>query len=141
MDIMQSDDGMDVFFPNPIGGPTCPELSTGNPEDDQLLSQIAARASLDPPRAWRHYLYGPDENTAQAIARPLVRTGWGAEIWAPDSAGEPYCVIAQRTVILTADLVRSSREMFEQVTSRIPGAEYDGWEVSISEDEHMEPGG
>lgn len=137
---MQSDDGMDVFFPNPIGGPTPPELSTGNPEDDQLLRQIAARASLGQPRAWRHYFYAPDEDTAQAIVRPLIRTGWAAEIWAPETAGELYCVIAERTVILTADLVRSSREMFEQVTSLMPGAEYDGWEVTISEDEYLEPG-
>lgn len=42
-----------------------------------------------------------------------MRTGWEAEILAPETAGEPYCVIAGRTVILTADLVRRSREMFE----------------------------
>jgi hypothetical protein len=48
---MQSDDDLDVFFPNPIGGPVPPELATGDPEDDQLLRQIAARASLDRPRA------------------------------------------------------------------------------------------
>jgi hypothetical protein len=140
MDAVKSDDGMDVFLPNPIGGATPPELSTGNPEDDQLLSQIAARASLSQPRSWRHYFYAPDEDTAQAIARPLARTGWDAEIWAPESAGEPYGVIAERTVILTADLVRSSREMFEKITSLMPGAEYDGWEVSVSADEYLEPG-
>jgi hypothetical protein len=136
---MQSDDGVNFFCPNPIGGLVPPEFSTGNPEDDQLLGQIAARASLGQPRSWRHYFYAPDEDTAQAIGRPLGRTGWDAEIWAPEVAGEPYCVIAERTVILTADLVRSSREMFEQVISLIPGAEYDGWEVSISEDEYLEP--
>jgi hypothetical protein len=43
-------------------------------------------------------------------------------------------------VILSPDLVRASREMFEQVTSLMPGAEYDGWEVAISEDEYLEPG-
>ena len=78
---MQSDDGVDVLFPNPIGGPAPPELAAGNPEDDQLLSQIAARASLSQPRSWRHY-----------------------------------------------------------VTSLMPGAEYDGWEVSISEDEYLDSG-
>jgi len=31
--------------------------------------------------------------------------------------------------MLTPDLVRTSREMFEQVTALMPGAEYDGWEV------------
>jgi hypothetical protein len=138
---MHSDDDLDVSFPNPIGGPTPPELSTGHPDDDQLLLQIAARASLERPRAWRHYLYVPDEDTAQAIARPLIRTGWEAEIWAPDAPGEPYCVIAERTVILTADLVRSSRGLFEHAASLFPGCVYDGWEVSISEDEVTEPGG
>src|ERR1700722_925594 len=132
---MQSDDGMTVYFPTPIDGPTLPELSTGNPDDDQLLRQIAALAPLDRPRRWRHYLYAPDEYTAQVIARPLVRTGWEAEIWAPENAGEPYCVMAERTVIVTADLGRSGRELFERVISLLPGAEYDGWEVALDEDE------
>jgi hypothetical protein len=30
--------------------------------------------------------------------------------------------------------------MLEQVTSLMPGAEYHGWEVSIGEDEYLEPG-
>jgi Regulator of ribonuclease activity B len=140
MDGMQSDDDLDVSFPDPIGGPVPQELETGDPEDNQLLRQIAARASLDRPRAWRHYLYAADEDTAQALARPLARTGWEAGIWAPEAPGEPYCVIAEQTVVLTADLVRSSREMFQHVTSLIPGTEYDGWEASLSEDEYLEPG-
>jgi len=82
---MESDDGMAGFFPDPIGGPVPAELSTGDPEDDELLRQIAARASLDRPRAWRHYFYAPGEDMAQAIARPLARTGWEAEIWAPET--------------------------------------------------------
>jgi hypothetical protein len=137
---VQPDDGWELIRPAPIAGPVPPELSTGDPEDDQLLRQIAARASLDLPRSWRHYLYVPDEDSAQMIARPLVATGWDAEILAPDAADEPYCVIAERAgVILTADLVRSSRELFENITSLMPGAEYDGWEVSISYDEYEQP--
>jgi hypothetical protein len=56
------------------------QMSTGDPEDDQLLRHIAARARLNRPREVKHYLYVP------------------------------------------------------------PGAEYDGWEVSISTDEQLTPG-
>jgi hypothetical protein len=106
--------------------------ATGNPDDDRLLIQIAARAPLDRPRRWRHYLCVPDEVPAQVIARALLATGiWEAEISAPQADGEPYTVIASRPdVVLTAYLVRSTREMFEQTASLVPDAEYDGWEVS-----------
>jgi len=133
-------DDWHVFRPNPIGGETPPELSTGDPEDDQLLRQIAARARLDLPREYRHYLYVPDQESAQTIVRPLEATGWQAEIYASDDAGEPYCVVAARDgVVLTADLVRSARELFQKLASLIPGADYDGWEVSIGTDEYLEP--
>jgi hypothetical protein len=98
----------------------------------------------DPPHpGWPSRLALPLQRAYSAdvsIARPLARTGWDAEIWAPETTGEPYSVVAERTVILTPDLVRTSREMFEQVTSLMPGAEYDGWEVAISEDKYLEPG-
>lgn len=133
-----ADDDRHVFRPNPIGGQTPPQLSTGDPEDDQLLRQIAARARLDLPREYRHYLYVPDEESAQLIARPLEATGWQVEIYAPDDAGEPHSVIAARDgVVLTGDLVRSTRELFQKIVSLIPGADYDGWEVSISTDEYL----
>ena len=80
MDTMEPDDELKVAFPQPVDGPTPAELSTGNPEDDQLLRQIASRGSLDVPRPWRHYLYAPDEDTAQVIARPLVATSWKVAI-------------------------------------------------------------
>jgi len=133
-------DGLHLIRPGPISGETPLELSTGNPEDDQLLRQIAARASLDRPREVRHFLYVPDEDSAQMAARPLAATGWQAEILAPEDAGEPYYVVATRDgVVLTADLVRSSRELFQKIASLVPGAGYDGWEVGISTDEYLTP--
>jgi hypothetical protein len=133
------DDGWHLIQPNPIGGETPPELSTGDPEDDQLLRQIAARVPLDQPRGWKHYLYVPDEGSAQLIAGPLAATGWEVEIFAPDDEDEPFSVTAERdAVVLTADLVRSSRELFQKIVSLVPGAEYDGWEVSVSIDEYLQ---
>jgi Regulator of ribonuclease activity B len=76
-------DGSHVIQPNLIRGKTLRELSTGDPEDDQLLRQIAAGADLDRPREVRHYLYVPDEQSAHMIAGPLAATGCQAEILAP----------------------------------------------------------
>jgi len=136
------DDDWELITPEPIDGPVPAELATGNPDDDQLLMQIAAVASLDQPREWRHYLCAPDEESAQTLARPLARSGiWDVEIDAPDDGDESYTVIAcLPAVVLTAELVRSTRELFETAVSLIPGTEYDGWEVSISEDEYTGPG-
>jgi hypothetical protein len=39
---------------------------------------------------------------------------------------------ARDGVVLTADLVRSSRQLFQAIASLTPGADYDGWEASIS---------
>lgn len=131
----------EVFWLDPLDGPTPPELATGNPEDDQLLRQIAARVPLDQPREWIHYVYAPDEPQAQMVAWQLLQVeyeevGFQVEIHLPADAGEPYSVIATReNTILTADLVRGARELFELVSAQVPGAEYDGWEVAIDEDE------
>jgi hypothetical protein len=133
-----------LFLLTPLGGTTPPELSTGDPEDDQLLRQIAARVPLDQPRTWIHYVYAPDEPSAQLVARLLLRlafqgVSFNVEIYAPDEAGEPYCVIAERDgTVLTADLVRQTRELFELLTSHVPGTDYDGWEVSMDTDEILD---
>jgi len=137
-------DGAYLFRPNLIEGEPPAELSTGNPEDDQLLRQIAARVPLDQPRDWKHYLYVPDEPSAQMVAGLLLRmshkgVGFEVEIYAPDEQGESYCVTAERkNTILTAELVRSSRGLFETITSHVTGAEYDGWEVAIDADDYLE---
>jgi hypothetical protein len=134
----------DLFLLTPMEGVTPPELSTGNPEDDELLRQIAARVPLDQPRSWIHYVYAQDEPSAQLVARLLLRVayqdaGFDVEIYAPDEADESYCVVAEREdTVLTADLVRNTRGLFELVTAQIPGTEYDGWEVSMDPDEILE---
>ena len=52
--------------------------------------------------------------------------------------GESYCVTAEREgTVLTAELVRQSRELFEMITSHVTGAEYDGWEVAIDTDDYL----
>jgi Regulator of ribonuclease activity B len=137
-----SDEELHVFWPGPIEGETPPELSTGNPEDDQLLQQIAARVqSLDRLREWIHYVTAPDEPSAQIVARVLSQiaykdVGFEVEIYQPEAPGEDYVVRAMRQgTILTAELVRSSRDLFETVISRVPGADYHGWEVSVDDDE------
>ncbi len=128
--------------PAPIGGATPPEMSTGNEDDDELLKQIAARESLDKPRRWQHYLHVPTEQVAYGVAAPLDALGWAVYILPPETAGddEPaWCVIAELTnVVLTANLVRSTRELFETITARLPGTEYDGWQASMEWDEKLD---
>jgi hypothetical protein len=137
-------DEPDFFVLTPLCGTTPPELSTGDPGDDELVRQIAARVPLDQPCRWIHYVYAPDEPSAQVVARGLLKVayedvGFDVEIYAPDETGEPYCVIAEREgTVLTADLVRQTRELFELITSQVPGADYDGWEVSVDTDEMLE---
>jgi hypothetical protein len=105
------------------------------------MAQLVARANLHLPREWRHYLYIPDENLAKGFARVLDATGWNVEVCEPESAGESFALVAVlENVVLTGKLVSKARELFQQVASLIPGAEYDGWEVSVSEDEYHESG-
>jgi hypothetical protein len=135
-------DDRDIVFPlNPIEGETPPELSTGNPDDDQLLRQIAARVPLDQPRAWALNIAAVNAPTAEVVARLMARMAFGGagfefEICAPEAEGEPYYVTAVgEATVLTADLVRSSREVIEIITSNVPGTVYDGWEVALDPDE------
>lgn len=139
---VERDDDRVIFWPDPIEGETPPELSTGDPLDDQLLRQIAARvASLETPREWIHYVAVPDVPSARAVAELLMleQRGFDVEVYTPDAPGEPYALRATReNTILTAELVRTARELFNRITSQVPGAEYDGWEVSIDPNEILE---
>ena len=100
----EEDDDWELITPEPIDGPVPAELATGNPDDDQLLMQIAAVASLDQPREWRHYLCAPDEESAQALARPLARSGiWDVEIFAADDGDERVLGGVERVVVVAGD--------------------------------------
>jgi hypothetical protein len=129
--------GWRLFRPEPIGGELPPELRTGHEQDDDLMRQIAARAELGRPRELRHFLLVPDEEIAQPIGQALAQLGFGAEICSPNDGTGPWLVIAlTEDVVLTGDLIRRGRQLFESLAAEVPGgAEYDGWEVSISEDE------
>jgi hypothetical protein len=132
-------DGLEMIRLAPAGGETPPELSTGNADDDELLRQLAARTSLGLPRSWEHFLLVPDQDTAGIAARPLMATGWEVSIAPPGAEDPAWCVIAERkAVVLTRELVRSSRELFETIASHLPGAEYDGWQASIDGDEYLQ---
>jgi len=140
----------EVYWAAPIGGVTPPELSTGNEDDDEILRQIAARTSLELPRSWEHFLLVPDEAAAREVAAPLAALGWEVTLAAPSGedegrdddpdddpqARQSWCVISgQQSVVLTPGLVRDSRELFEDLAAKYPGARYDGWQASIDFDE------
>jgi Regulator of ribonuclease activity B len=139
------DDGreMEIWPAALIGGQTPPEMSTGDDEDDEILRQIAARTSLDLPRDCKHFLLVPDEAAAEMAAGPLTDIGWEVTIGYSDGdddgQGPAWCVFAEvKGVVLTPAFVRSTREMFEKVAAAIPGAEYDGWQASMTEDEILQ---
>lgn len=132
----EASDGWQALRPDPIADPVPSELSTGNPEDDQVLRQIAARTSLSLPRSWRHFLYLSTEADAGAVARPLVAAGWQVFALPPGDEDTSWCLVAEMDdVVLTGELVRTVRQMFEAITRQVAGAEYDGWEATIEPDE------
>jgi hypothetical protein len=135
---MDESESVEIFYPSRIGGAPYENESTGNADDDEILRQIAARTSLSVPRSWKHYVYTTDEESAQKLATLLLRTGWQVEIFAPDEdeGYDKFLVVAEMTnVVLTVDLVRSSRVLFERAVSALPGADYDGWEAEINFDD------
>jgi hypothetical protein len=99
------------------------------------LQQIVARTtSIDEPREWQHFLHVPSQEQARSVAGPPEDFGWSVSIVPPRKLArrEPWCVVAEmRNVVLTADLIRSTRELFESLAAALPGAEYDGWQASV----------
>jgi hypothetical protein len=70
------------------------------------------------------------------IAGALDSVGWAVSIAPGDEEDPTWGVLAeQENVVLTAHLVRTTRELFERMAALLPGAEYDGWEASIDFDE------
>jgi hypothetical protein len=134
-------DSWQLLRPDPIGGPTPPELSTGNPEDDQVLRQLAARTSLSLPRSWRHFLCLRTEADVGVVARPLVATGWQVSALPPSDEDTSWYLVAEmHDVVLTGEMVSTVRHMFEAITEQLAGAEYDGWEASIEPGEQPDDG-
>jgi hypothetical protein len=141
-----------LTIPAPIGpdGGMGPEYRTGDPDDDEVLRQIAAVSPLSSPRHWIHFLPCRDEAAARAAAAYLAGEHLaGAELAGAELAGaeltsaawtvsvthrrrRDWCVTAEQAdVVISAPAVREARTLFEAVAARIPGVSYDGWHASV----------
>ncbi len=110
---------------------TDPELSTGDSEDDQVLRAIARASRLDQPREWTHFLPCASESAARVVGRIAADVGFTVEI-TTNRRGKDWCILAgQSDVVISAALVRRTREFFQGVAERVPGASYDGWHASV----------
>ena len=108
--------------------------SSGNPDDDMTLQAIVKQGGdLTKPRHWVHYLYFTDEQTARAAAAQINEGGWDLQTVDEAAVGDgSWVVIPERhDVVVDPAAVRLAREFFEGVVTGVPGAEYDGWEVSL----------
>jgi hypothetical protein len=100
---------------------------TGNPIDDDLLGQLAARTDLSLPRHWMHFLYVADESTARAAADEVISDGWDLDRVDVAADGRGWVVIAeQHDAVLTPDRVAAARRFFEGLADRSAGGDYDG---------------
>jgi hypothetical protein len=108
------------------------EFDTGHRGDDELLGHISERSDLNTPRHWIHYLYFSGERTAREAAAEIKAGGWDIQATERAAQGPGWVVIAEKHKAITSPMaVREARAYFEGIASRINGAEYDGWEVSI----------
>ncbi len=108
-----------------------PEFSTGDPEDDQVLRTIARKSRLDQPREWTHLLPCATESAARVVGQIAADVGFDVEI-TTNRRGKDWCVLASQSgVVISAALVRRTREFFQGVAERVPGASYDGWHASV----------
>jgi len=107
------------------------EYATGDPDDDEILRQIALCGPLDKPRHWVHFLPCQNIAAARAVAAAAVRAGWTIEISA-DRKDRDVCVTAEQSdVVTTGERVRTARVFFEDLAEHTPGAQYDGWHASV----------
>jgi hypothetical protein len=110
------------------GGRPEPVFDTGDPDDDEVLRQLALRGPIDAPRHWVHFLPCRDETAARAVAGQVAAAGWTVQV-----AGKrrDWHVVAERSgAVVSAEAVRQARLFFERVASGVPGASYDGWHAS-----------
>lgn len=109
--------------------------STGHAGDDQVLAVVAKKSkNFDSPRHWLHFLYFSDEAAARLAVPAITKVGWG--IGTLDRAAiddGSWIIIAELdSAVVSPSSVREARRFFERIAADIPGAEYDGWEASLT---------
>jgi hypothetical protein len=108
-----------------------PEYETGDPQDDEVMRQLATRGPLDKPRHWIHFLPCKNESAAKAVAAAAREAGWTVRITS-SRKDKDWCVTAEQAgVVTTGERVRAARVFFNELAERNSGAEYDGWQASV----------
>ena len=107
-------------------------VRTGHPVDDDLLARIQAKAGLDQPRHWMHYLYVADEPSARSAATEVLTDGWDLDRVEQVAGSRGWVVVAeQHDAVLSPDRVAAARRFFEGLADRSDGGDYGGWQTEI----------
>lgn len=108
-----------------------PQFSTGDPEDDQILQAIARKSDLSRPREWMFFLQCSTKAAARSVEIVATEVGFTVEVTA-HRKGRSWSITArQSNVVISATLVRQTREFFQGLADRTPGVSYDGWHASV----------
>lgn len=97
--------------------------------DAQAIAEFAAVADASAPHTVLHYVYAPSRKSAGVIAKELKRRGFRTEERL-GADGLDWLVLAQHEVVLSNDLMATTRSALEALADEVDG-EYDGWEVDV----------
>ena len=108
-----------------------PQLGVKYKDLAVMGSLLDAGARLDEPRHVLHFLYFASQEAAEAAAREAGARGWEAAAHPPVEDATDWRVVAERPdLVLSAEVVRDSTDVFEEIAAR-HGGDYDGWEASV----------
>ncbi len=105
------------------------------PSSDPVAAAVEdlRRRGADPakPHETRHFIYAPGVQTAQALARSLVKPDRKVEV---DPSGRQgyWMVVVIESMPITSERIGALRSELEAAASAA-GAEYDSWQVEVAE--------
>ena len=97
--------------------------------DEKMIAEFAAVTEVSVPHTVSHYFYAPNKKAAGVVTKELKHRGFRTEERL-GADGLNWLVLAQHEIMLTDDLMATTRSIFEALVDEV-GCEYDGWEVEV----------
>jgi regulator of RNase E activity RraB len=103
--------------------------------DRQLMAYLSGQgADLNEAREVRHWLYFPDQVTAEKAGRRLSQLGYEVVVApSPQKGGGEWRVLAKGMDVASPEAFPGVRQLMEELAAKGGGA-YDGWEASAKSD-------